>query len=143
MLAQNKIEQGEKNGLIALKLDISKAYDRIEWCFLENVVKKLGFSLKWTDLIMWRVSTTSFSVLINGVAKGMIHSQRGLRQGCLLSPYLFILYAEGFSNLLQQAEAKKLIHGLKFSSRLSISHLLFTDECTTLKQIFDSYAAAS
>ena len=100
------------------------------------------------------ISTASFSVLINGVAKGLIHPQRGLRQGCPLSPYIFIMCAEVFSNLLKQAESQSLIHGLRFSRSLSITHLLFADdslvfskasptECRKFKGIFDGYAAVS
>lgn len=93
------------------------------------------------------ISTISFSVLINGVAKGLIYPQGGLRQRCPLSPYLFIIYAEVFSNLLMQAEKHNLIHGLKFRSALSISNLLFADDslvssrtssadCKKLKEAF-------
>ena len=146
--------KGKKNGLVALKLDISKAYDRVEWHFLEKTTLKLGFSNKWVELIMGCITTTSFSVLINGVPKGLIQSQRGLRQGCPLSPYLFILCAEVFSNLLMQAESQRLIHGLKFGNNITISHLLFADDslifaraskedCVHLKGIFYCYATAS
>ena len=121
---------------------------------MKCTLEKLGFSLGFVELIMRCISTSSFSVLINGVAKGLIQPQRGLRQGCPLSPYLFILCAETFSNLLKQAEAQQLIHGIKFSKELSITHLLFADDsliftratredCTNLKEIFDCYAAAS
>ena len=100
------------------------------------------------------ISTSSFSMLINEVAKGLIQSQRDLRQGCPLSPYLFIICTEVFTNLLNQAESNQLIQGLKFSRDLSISHLLFADDslvftrvtkedCTNLKQVFDCYSAAS
>ncbi|KAH9669444.1 reverse transcriptase domain-containing protein [Citrus sinensis] len=146
--------KGKKNGLVALKLDISKAYDRVEWHFLEKTMLKLGFSNKWVELIMGCITTTSFSVLINGVPKGLIQPQRGLRQGCPLSPYLFILCAEVFSNLLMQAESQRLIHGLKFGNNITISHLLFADDslifaraskedCVHLKGIFYCYATAS
>lgn len=137
-----------------MKLDISKAHYRVEWGFLQFTMERLGFSRKWIDLVLRCVTTSSFSVLINGAAKGLIQPQRGLRQGCPLSPYLFILCVELFSNLLMQAETKQLIHGLKFSGDLSISHLLFADDSliftrattedyTHLKALFDCYATAS
>ncbi|KAH9748716.1 reverse transcriptase domain-containing protein [Citrus sinensis] len=152
----NKIRQSKckKKGLVALKLDISKAYDRVEWDFVKCTMHKLGFSEKWVSLIMSCISTVRFSVLINGAATGLILPQRGLRQGCPLSPYLFIMCAEVFSNMLKQAENQSLIHGLKFSRDISVSHLLFADDslvfsrasttdCKNLKKIFDCYAAAS
>ncbi|KAL9414454.1 hypothetical protein AB3S75_042843 [Citrus x aurantiifolia] len=100
------------------------------------------------------ITTSSFSMLVNGSPKGMIHPQRGLRQGCPLSPYLFILCAESFSNLLLQAEQNHQIQGLKFGKEITISHLLFADDslvftkasvdgCKALKAIFECYAAAS
>ena len=55
-----------KTGSMALNLDMSKAYDRVEWTFLENLMDKLGFDRKWTDLIKSYISTVSLSILING-----------------------------------------------------------------------------
>lgn len=69
-----RLNKGKKKGQVALKFDISKTYDMIEWGFLENVMEKLGFSPKWIELIMRCISTASFSILINSAAKGMIHS---------------------------------------------------------------------
>ena len=152
----NKIRhsKGKREGLVALKLDISKTYDRIEWDFVKGVMQKLGFPKKWVNLTMNYISTTSFSVLINGVAKGLIHPQRGLRQGCPLSSYLFIMCAEVFSNMLVHAENQNFVHGLRFSKNISVTHLLFTDDslifskastfhCKNLKRLFDCYTAAS
>ena len=136
---------------MALKLDISKAYDRVEWSFLKHTMERLGFSKKWINLIMDCIFTPSYSIIINGAAKGLIHPQRGLRQGCPLSPYLFLLCAEVFSNLMVQAERQNLIHGLRFGRDISITHLLFADnslvftrasvnDCKQLKKVFDCYA---
>ncbi|KAH9698518.1 reverse transcriptase domain-containing protein [Citrus sinensis] len=145
--------KGKKHGLVALKLDLSNAYDRVEWSFLKHTMLKLGFSSNLVDFILNCIST-SFSIVINGVVSGMIKPQRGLRQGCPLSPYLFIICAEVFSNLLAQAEQKKLIQGLRFGKEVSVSHLLFADDslifvraavedCSHLKAVFECYSRAS
>lgn len=147
--------KGKRNGLVALKLDVSKAYDMVEWQFLKQTMTKIDFSEKWVELIMKCITTTYFSVILNREPKGRIQSERALRQGCTLSPYLFIVCAEVFSSFLILAEKKKkLIRGLRFTKEVIISHLLFADDsliftrasivdCKHLKEIFDRYARAS
>jgi hypothetical protein len=77
-----------------------KAYDRVEWVFLEKMMRKMGFAKQWIKLIMNCVSTVSYSVLINGQPMGQFLPSRGLWQGDPLSPYLFLLCAEGLSALI-------------------------------------------
>ena len=112
-----------------MKLDISKAYDRVDWKFLQHMLQILGFDDRWIKWIMMCVMTIHYSVLMNGSEVGPIIPKRGLRQGCPLSPYLFIIFAEGLSALLHQAESSGLINGSKVCRGApSISYLFFVDD---------------
>lgn len=113
----------------ALKLDMSKAYDHIEWSFLLSILTRLGFCSSFTDLIRRCISTVSYSVVINGRPSQPFVPTRGLRQGDPLSPYLFILCVEAFSAMLSQAENSGLLHGARVcQSAPPISHLFFVDD---------------
>jgi hypothetical protein len=144
-----------KMGDVALKLDISKAYDRIEWDYLRGVMQKMGFCTQWITWIMMCVETIDYSIVVNNNTTEPITPSRGLRQGDPLSPYLFIICAEGLSSLMKQAEARGDIHGVKICRNAPIvSHLLFADDCflffrasnaeaEVMKNILATYEAAS
>nr|GFB22132.1 RNA-directed DNA polymerase, eukaryota, reverse transcriptase zinc-binding domain protein [Tanacetum cinerariifolium] len=85
-----------KNGpkRCALKIDIAKAYDTVIWCFLENVLINFGFHMKMVKWIMTCVSTIEFTIGVNGERHGYFRHGRGLRQGDLISPYLFTIVME-------------------------------------------------
>jgi hypothetical protein len=118
-----------RKGYMAVKLDMSKAYDRVEWSFLEAMMRSLGFMERWIKLIMRCVSSVTYSVLVNGVPYGNIIPSRGLRQGDPLSPYLFLLVAEGLSSLLVRAEQEGKLTGVPISAGgVRLTHLLFVDD---------------
>ena len=115
-------------GYMALELDISKAYDRMEWNFLERAMLHLGFSGRFVATIMSCIKSASYSVLLNGVLGSTIKPSRGLRQGDPLSPYLFLVCAIGLQGLLHKAEADGSLRGV-FICRNGprVSHLFFAD----------------
>ncbi|XP_019167627.1 PREDICTED: uncharacterized protein LOC109163330 [Ipomoea nil] len=116
-------------GWAALKLDMAKAYDRMEWSFVNDMLVGLGFDAKWIQLIMLCIQTALYRVLVNSRPTEEIVPTRGLRQGDPLSPYLFIICAEGLSLLLQDSQTKGLIHGCRVARGAPpISHLFFADD---------------
>ena len=110
-------KRGGKVGEIALKLDMSKAYDRVEWAGLEQIMLRMGFHSKWVNTIMHCLTSVTYSIRINEVPHGHITPTRGLRQGDPLSPYLFLLCAEGLSSLIRKAAMEEKINGISICRR--------------------------
>ena len=92
-----------KGKSIGLKLEMEKAYDRLEWDFLFAVLQQLGFHDKWICWIRECVTMVLYSMLINHVPNGFFKPSRGLLQGDPLSPYLFILCMNVFSIAISKA----------------------------------------
>jgi hypothetical protein len=114
---------------MAIKLDMSKVYDRVEWRYLERVMQQMSFHPKWVTIMMECISTVSYSILVNGEPHGYIKPSRGLRQGDPFSPYLFLLCAEGLHSLLQRAKNGGAIQGISISrGGPKLTHLFFADD---------------
>lgn len=114
---------------MAVKLDMSKVYDRIEWSFLRLVMLRLGFDRRVVELIMRCVTSVTYSVVLNGSDFGSIIPERGIRQGDPLSPYLFLFCAEALSALFKREESRGKILGLSVCNGApTISHLMFADD---------------
>ena len=127
-----------KNNCMALKLDMSKAYDRVEWSFLEQILLKLGFHEDWVTLLMECIMTLSYSILVNGEPKGLFRSSRGLRQG----------------DPLREVASKGEIHGFSICKNgPKFTHLFFADdrllfckasllECEKIQELLGFYEKA-
>lgn len=118
-------------GARAIKLDLEKAYDLLDWEYIRGCLSQFGFSIDWYDCIMNCVSSTSFSMMINGSPYGHFSASRGIRQGDPLSPYIFILCMEPFImqfNILAQ-NPKTNVGLLSSHGGDRIYNLVFVDDC--------------
>jgi hypothetical protein len=102
-----------KKGFVGIKTDMAKAYDRVEWDFLQATLTSMGFANNIINIIMKCVTTVSFSILLNGVPTKKLYPKRGLTQGDPLSPYLFIICADVLSAMISIAQKISLFMGLR------------------------------
>lgn len=108
-----KTSSAEKKCPMAVKTDMSKAYDRVEWAFVSQVLQRLCFHEKLINLVMQCITTVSYSFLINETAYGSVTPQRGIRHGDPISPYIFILCGEVLTGLCRDAERSGLLPGVR------------------------------
>ena len=120
----SRLKSGEPD--VLCKLNMEKAYDHVDWNFLLHLLRRCGFGERWC------ISSTRFLVLINGVPFSFFGSSHGVRQGDPLSPFLFVLVMEAFSDMLGALTSRGLIFGFPMGSSepnwVNVSHFLFADD---------------
>ena len=151
-LRSNKAYQGK---YMAIKINMSKEYDRVKWDLIKVLLRKMGFDPHWIKLMMKCISSVQYQVLLNGQPRDLIVPHRGLWHGDPLSPYLFILCTEALIANIKKAEIGKQLTEMKVARACpSISHLLFADdslffckpqneECQTILRILKKYEQIS
>lgn len=118
-----------KNDYMTIKIDLAKAYDRVEWKILLLIMQQLGLGEHIRELIYECLAMVRFSILINGAPYGYFNAERGLHQGDPISPALFTIYSNLLSHLLSREEKKGIISGIKVSrTSPKITHLMCTDD---------------
>ncbi|KAL8126450.1 hypothetical protein AgCh_013655 [Apium graveolens] len=114
---------------MAIKLDLNKAFDRVEWDFLLAIMNKMGFDSRWQNWIFQCISTTSLDFFINDEEFCSLKAQKGVRQGDPISPYLFLLIADVLSRSLLNAIQDGSLSGIKMARQYpEVSHILFADD---------------
>lgn len=118
-----------KQGYMAIKIDLAKAYDRVEWGVLAIIFRQLGFQDRFIKLIHECISTFHFSILLNWSPFGYFTAERGIRQGDPMSLALFTMFSDVLSRLLARSEAAGKLHGVKVSCiSPTISHFMYADD---------------
>nr|KAJ0210611.1 hypothetical protein LSAT_V11C400216830 [Lactuca sativa] len=112
-----------------LKIDFEKAFDCLNWGFLESVMAQMEFGGKWRSWIQGCLSSARASVIVNGSATKKFSMERGIRQGDPLSPFLFILAAEGLNVAMEEVVEQRIFKGISLPrSGPVLSHLQYVDD---------------
>ncbi|XP_072064287.1 secreted RxLR effector protein 78-like [Arachis hypogaea] len=112
-----------------VKLDFQKAYDRVRWSFVDIVLQKMDFGLRWRTWVKECVTTASMSVLINGSPSKPFKMERGLKQGDPLSPFLFVLVVDILHKMVGEVVRNGRISPLRVGrDNIELLHLQFTDD---------------
>ena len=140
---------------MAIKINLEKAYNRLEWSSIRDTLSLFRFLSHLIKLIMSCVSSSSISILFNGGALDPFLPSRGIRQGDPLSPYLFILCMEVLAAFILEKCSSNCWDPIKASrGGLTFSHLFFVDDlvlfmkadqknCVAIREVLDSFCSIS
>ncbi|XP_071738848.1 secreted RxLR effector protein 78-like [Rutidosis leptorrhynchoides] len=119
----DELKRNKRHGII-FKVDFEKAFDSLNWNYLLEVMKCMGFGSKWWKWIGSCLNSASILILINGSPTPEFKLSPGVRQGDPLSPFLFIIETEGLNILTKVAVDKGMYKGVEFGAdKVLISHL--------------------
>jgi hypothetical protein len=153
--ATNLLHNKSFGGNLALKIDISKAFDTLEWPFLLNVLSKFGFNSIFCNWIQVILQSAFLSVSINGKAHGYFNCTRGVRQGDPLSPLLFCLAEDVLSRSISKLVTGGKLDLISGTRNFKVpSHTFYADDLlifckgklsglNDIKSLFEAYAAES
>lgn len=130
-MANEVVEETKKLNKFGLvfKIDFEKAYDHVEWIFLDEVLARKGIGSRLRKWVRGYLDSVNFSIMINGKSRGKFKASRGVRQRDPLSSFLFTVVIDVLSCLLDAAQHHNLIHGLFIGrDRVEVSHLQFADD---------------
>ena len=131
LLASELVKEYHKESIsprCVMKSDISKAFDSVHWPFILKCLVALGFLEKFIHWIKLCTTSPSFSVQVNGDLAGYFQSPRGLRQGCSLSPYLFVICMDVLSRKIDKAVQERKFKFHPRCKSLLLTHICFADD---------------
>ncbi|XP_074304746.1 uncharacterized protein LOC141639537 [Silene latifolia] len=131
LICQDLIRQysrGKASPRCLFKLDLQKAYDLIEWTFVDQMLEALHFPEKFRRMIMLCISTPTYTLNLNGAQFGYFPGRRGLRQGDPISPLIFCICMEYLSRIMEFATRKWYFRYHPICKSLKLTHLLFADD---------------
>eukprot|EP00253_Pinus_taeda_P025596 PITA_25596 len=157
LLAQEMIHtlHSRKETGMLMQLDLSKAYDKVSWRYLEAILEAFGFCRQWISWVLALIKSSRFSILVNGAPSEPFSPSRGIRQGDPLSPFLFVILMEGLSRIISKKRDDGVIKGLQPIRTLpATTHQQFVDdtmlhgiptvkEAMAFRHILDLFSKAS
>eukprot|EP00253_Pinus_taeda_P015540 PITA_15540 len=123
----HSLKKVKKPGML-LKIDLSKAFDSISWVYMQKILIAFGFGPPWIRWISSLISSSFFSILINGIPSSTFSPSRSIRQGDPLSPFLFVILAEGLGRSIKDPIQVHKLKGLAFHNNPAFSHQQFVDD---------------